>query len=138
MVTIESCWECLDATSHLLPIPTFCQSKMVLFLLFFLSSDKHLSHHLVGCHSTSINSLLISFLHALHCLNLFRQATGLICIIVSGSSLSKLSSSRLMLLRIHWRFLKILKTSNKSVWSNAFSICKIVYTLKVYSIKHKF
>ena len=45
-------------------------------------------------------------------------------------------------LRIHWRLSAILKTSEKSVWSNVFLICKSIYILKLYSVdiemKHKF
>ena len=39
----------------------------------FLSSGKHQSYHLVGCHATVINSLLISFWSALHFSNLLGQ-----------------------------------------------------------------
>ena len=34
---------------------------------FFSFSDKHQSHHLVGCLATDINSLLMYFLNALCC-----------------------------------------------------------------------
>ena len=49
-------------------------------------------HHLLGCHGTCINSLLISFLNALHFSNLVHQAISLIKIIASGSSSSILLS----------------------------------------------
>ena len=47
---------------------------MILFL--FLSSGTHQSHHILGYHVTSMNFLINSFLNALCCLNLFRQAIG--------------------------------------------------------------
>ena len=64
--------------------------------LFFSSSDMHHSHHLFGCYAIGINSLLFSFLHALSCLYLLHQVISLTSIVVSGSSTSKLSSSRLI------------------------------------------
>ena len=65
------------------------------FNFFYSSSDMHQSHHLVGCQATGINSLLRSFLYALRCLSLLCQTKSLIWIIVSGSSSSKLTTSRL-------------------------------------------
>ena len=41
-----------------------------------------------------------------------------------------------ILLRIHLKFSTILKTSNASVWSNAFLLCKSMYILKAYSIHY--
>ena len=67
--------------------------------LFFLFSRIHQSHHIVRCYVTGINFLLFSFWHGLHCLYLLQQMISVTWIIVSGSSPSKLSSSRLPLLR---------------------------------------
>ena len=41
--------------------------------LFFSSSAKHQSHHLVACQAAGFNSLLIYFLHDMRCLCLSRQ-----------------------------------------------------------------
>ena len=68
------------------------------FSFVFSSSGMQQSHHIVKCHATGINYLFISFLHALHCLYLLHQAVSLTRIIVSGSSMSKLTSSMLTLL----------------------------------------
>ena len=60
----------------------------------------HQSYYLVQCYATDdINSLLISFLHTLRCFYLLYQALNLAWIIISGPSLSKLTSSRRTLLR---------------------------------------
>ena len=59
--------------------------KMVLFL--FLSSDMDRSHHLVGCHDTSINSFAYYFLlNTFWWLYLTCQVIGLTWIKVSGYS----------------------------------------------------
>ena len=80
---------------------TFDQLNMVLSLSssFYL----HQSLHLVRCHATGINYLLISFLHALCSLNLSYQVINLIWLIISGSQSSKISSSRLMFFRFKLR-----------------------------------
>ena len=57
---------------------------------FVLSSDMQKFHYLLGCHTTGINSDLISLLSAFCFLNFLRQAKSLTWIIVSGSSSSKL------------------------------------------------
>ena len=56
----------LKAFTSLLPLLKFFSKNW--FYFFFSSSDKHQSHHLVGCNA--INTSLISFINALHCLSL--------------------------------------------------------------------
>ena len=56
-------------------------------------------HHLVGSHAADMNYSLLSFYNNLLRLNLWCQAISLAWKIVSGSSSSKLTSSRLTLLR---------------------------------------
>ena len=46
-------------------------------ILFFPSSSIHQSHHLVGCQARDNNSLPISLLHVMRCLNLLHQAISL-------------------------------------------------------------
>ena len=60
---------------------------------FFSSSETHQSHYLIGC-----RSFLIYFLHGLRRLSLLNQVIILQWLIVSGSSLSRVSSSTLILL----------------------------------------
>ena len=68
------------------------------FIFFFSSSDLHQCYHLLGCQAAVINSLFNYFLSALRFSNLICHAKCLPRTIVSGSSLSKLSS-RLLWLR---------------------------------------
>ena len=84
--------------------------QLLNFILLFSNQERfyfsfhlltHISPtHLFGYHASGINSFLISFLNTLHCLNLLGQTKSLIWIKVSGSSSSKLSSTRLILLGI--------------------------------------
>ena len=78
-----------------------------------LSSDMPQSQHFVGCHAIEISFSLISFLHVSRCLYLLHQAVRLTRIKFSGSSSSKLSSSRLALLR-------------SIVWSSITKQCYII------------
>ena len=85
-------------------IPSFCIHYSVKiknwFYFFFRSSDMQKFHHLLGCHAIGIFTYL--FLSALRVLNLLCQAKGLIRILRSGSSSSKLLS-RLILLKFTLR-----------------------------------
>ena len=55
----------------------FFNQKKFYFFSFFSSSGMHQSHHLVEGHTAGINSLLISFSHALRCLSSLRQTINL-------------------------------------------------------------
>ena len=100
------CWPYLLFEFQLLKDVKMCQCYRFLstFLLFFISqnfsssSNMHQTQHLFGSHVTDINSLLISFLHSLCCLNLLHQVIGLTLKIFSGSFLWKLTSERVILL----------------------------------------
>ena len=67
---------CRHELKAFLPLPTNFYFNFYLikvgFIPFFASSDMHQPYHLVGCHATDIKSLLISFLHELHCLHILR------------------------------------------------------------------
>ena len=84
------------ALKSLLSFPNFFSKNW--FYFSFLVFWHHQPHHLVGCHATGINSLLLSFLNALHFSNLC-QAESQTWIIVAGSSSLKSTSSRLILSR---------------------------------------
>ena len=64
----------LAFTNILLPFTNFIlhfnKQKLFYFFFSFSSSDMHQSHHLVECHATGINSLLISFFTCLSLLTL--------------------------------------------------------------------
>ena len=113
---------------------------MVLFLLFFLSSSSfHQCHHLVGYLYTGIDPLLISLLQHLSCLYLLHQAITLAWIIVSGSSLSKLSSSRLILLTFSVLTLLCVGTKFILCWFSLNNLEKMKgITLGFYIIQYLF
>ena len=82
---------CANFSHHLAPtletlyhLPTlyYFLSINIGSISFSSSSGMDQLHHPVGCHATGIDSLLISFLPALHCLSLFSQAISLKLIIV--------------------------------------------------------
>ena len=85
--------------TNFLSFMLFLINQKWFYFFYFSSSGMHQFHYLVVCQATGINSLLISFLHALCCLYLLQQAISLIGIIVSGLPSWEISSSRLILIR---------------------------------------
>ena len=78
----------------------FINQKCFYFFLFFFVIWHATIHHLVECHATGINFLLIYFLHALHFLHLLRQAISLTLIIVLKSCSPKYHHQ----VQYYWRF----------------------------------
>ena len=100
----------MSSTNYLPPSTNFYtifhQSTMVLLCFFVFKA--HQSYHLVGFHATGINFSSIVFY------NLLYQALSLTWLNVSGSQLSKLSSSRLILRFILLRPISLLKNATMS------------------------
>ena len=114
-------------TIKLQNISTFLSSLGQFFYIEnVLLSTNHILPALVRCNTTDINSLFIFLSYGFLWLCLLRQAISLIWIKVSGSSLSKLASSRLILSR---STLKISISSQKVVTLLKCSVIKIISIL---------
>ena len=87
----------------------------------------HQSDHLVGCYAVGTIVLLNCYLNALRCLNLLHQAMSLTYIINPGSSASKLTSSKLIVLR---STLRIPISSLKNVAQSESSLTEIISSLE--------
>ena len=114
-------------TIKLQNISTFLSSLGPFFYIEnVLLSTSHILPALVRCSTTDINSLFIFLSYGFLWLCLLRQAISLIWIKVSGSSLSKLASSRLILSR---STLKISISSQNIVTLLKCSVIKIISIL---------